>query len=154
MVYPQFPDTFWSFKHALKFVNRKNNNPPLGLLTISSMLPQDWQRKLVDLNIQRLKDSDIQWADLVFISAMDVQRTSVHEILPRLKQFGKYIVAGGPLFTGEHDQFPLIDTFVLNEGELPFLDFWLILLLAINCIKFMKPLIMRIFDPVHCLIFQ
>jgi len=120
MVYPQFPDTFWSFKHALRFVNRKNNNPPLGLLTISSMLPQDWQRKLVDLNIHRLKDSDIQWADLVFISAMDVQRGSVHEILPRVKQFGKYIVAGGPLFTGEHDQFPLIDTFVLNEGEITF----------------------------------
>jgi len=123
MVYPEFPDTFWSFKHALKFVNRKNNNPPLGLLTISAMLPREWERKLVDMNIHHLKDADIQWADLVFISAMDVQRACVHEILPRIKRYGKYIVAGGPLFTGEHEQFPLVDTFVLNEGEITFPQF-------------------------------
>lgn len=120
MVYPEFPDTFWSFKHALKFINRKNNNPPLGLMTISSMLPDNWERKLVDTNVRRLTDAEIKWADMVFISAMDVQRASVHEIITRVKKFDKKVVAGGPLFTGEHDQFPLVDTFVLNEGEITF----------------------------------
>lgn len=123
MIYPEFPDTFWSFKHALKFVNRKNNNPPLGLMTISAMLPQEWDRKLVDTNIRRLTDADILWADMVFISAMDVQRTSVHKIIQQVKNFGKPIVAGGPLFTGEYDQFPQVDTFILNEGEITFPQF-------------------------------
>lgn len=123
MVYPQFPDTFWSFKHALKFVNRKNNNPPLGLMTISSLLPEKWEKRLVDMNINPLKDSDIRWADMVFISAMDVQRASVHDVISRVKPFGRRIIAGGPLFTGEYDQFPMVDTFILNEGEITFPHF-------------------------------
>lgn len=123
MVYPQFPDTFWSFKHALKFVNRKNNNPPLGLMTISSLLPEKWEKRLVDMNINPLKDSDIRWADMVFISAMDVQRASVHDVISRCKPFGRRIIAGGPLFTGEYDQFPMVDTFILNEGEITFPHF-------------------------------
>src|SRR5574340_923477 len=125
MLYPKFPDTFWSFKHAIKFVSKKASVPPLGLITISSMLPTDWQKKLVDLNIQPLKSSDIQWADMIFISAMNVQRSSVVEVVRQCKKYEKTIVAGGPLFTGEYDQFPEIDHFVLNEAEItlpPFLD--------------------------------
>ncbi len=77
LVYPEFPDTFWSFKHALKFVQKKAGSPPLGLLTIAAMLPSDWGKRLVDLNVTRLTDKDLQWADYVFISAMAVQRKSV-----------------------------------------------------------------------------
>ena len=120
LVYPEFPDTFWSFKHALKFINMKINNPPLGLMTISALLPKEWSRKLVDTNIHKLTDSDIRWADMVFISAMDVQRSSVNKIISHIKRLNKPIVAGGPLFTGEYEQFPQIDTFVLNEGEITF----------------------------------
>lgn len=118
MVYPEFPNTFWSFKHALKFINRKINNPPLGLMTISALLPAEWEKKLVDVNIHQLTETDIKWSDIVFISAMDVQRSSVHQIVKQVKHFDKPIVAGGPLFTGDYEGFPLIDTFVLNEGEI------------------------------------
>ena len=89
MVYPQFPDTFWSFKHALEFIGKKINNPPLGLLTISSLLPKDWSKKLIDLNIHALTNEDIRWADMIFISAMDVQRDSCQKIIHRIKGFGK-----------------------------------------------------------------
>lgn len=123
MVYPEFPDTFWSFRHALKFINRKINNPPLGLMTISAMLPPDWEKKLVDTNIRKLLDKDIMWSDMVFISAMDVQRDSVIEIVAQVKRLNKQIIAGGPLFTGEYHNFPEIDTFVLNEGEITFPQF-------------------------------
>jgi len=123
LVYPEFPDTFWSFKHALKFINKKINNPPLGLLTISSLLPRHWERKLVDTNIHRLLNQDIDWADMVFISAMDVQRKSVNKIINQVKAKGKPIVAGGPLFTGEFESFPQIDTFILNEGEITLPEF-------------------------------
>lgn len=118
MVYPEFPDTFWSFKHALKFIDKKASNPPLGLLTIAAMLPADWSKRLVDTNVQTLKDSDIAWADWVMISGMVVQRDSAHELIARCKAAGKTILAGGPLFTSEYEDFPLVDHFILNEGEI------------------------------------
>jgi len=117
LVYPEFPDTFWSFKHALKFIRKKAGAPPLGLLTVAAMLPPEWKKRLVDLNAMDLTDEALQWADYVFISAMIVQRKSVRAILKRCKNVGATVVAGGPLFTMEHEQFPEVDHFVLNEAE-------------------------------------
>ncbi|MFP3879423.1 MAG: B12-binding domain-containing radical SAM protein, partial [Dehalococcoidia bacterium] len=70
LVYPRYPDTFWSFRHALKFLFKKATFPPLGLLTVAAMLPEEWEKKLVDLNTTNLTDKDIKWADYVFMSAM------------------------------------------------------------------------------------
>ncbi len=117
LVYPEFPDTFWSFKHALKFIRKKVGAPPLGLLTVGAMLPPEWKKRLVDLNVMELREEDLRWADQVFISAMIVQRESVRAILKRCKTAGVTVVAGGPLFTMEHEQFPEVDHFVLNEAE-------------------------------------
>jgi radical SAM superfamily enzyme YgiQ (UPF0313 family) len=124
MVYPEFPDTFWSFKHALRFVRKKAVSPPLGLLTVAAMLPTGWQKRLVDLNVSSLSQKDLAWADFVFVSGMVVQREAARDLITRCKQAGKKVVAGGPLFTIEHEQFPEVDHFVLNEAELtlpPFL---------------------------------
>lgn len=123
MIYPEFPDTFWSFKHALKFVNKKVSNPPLGLMTVSALLPQSWEKKLIDTNIYPLTNEDLDWADLVFLSAMDVQRKAVEEIITRVKAHNKILVAGGPLFTEDYLQFPQVDHFVLNEGEITLPEF-------------------------------
>ena len=120
IIYPEFPDTFWSFKHALKFIKKKSSSPPLGLLTIAAMLPCTTGKKLVDMNVTALKDKDIAWADIVFLSAMTVQRKSVNEVIARVKAMGKPIVAGGPLFTMEKDAFPEVDHLILNEGEITF----------------------------------
>ncbi len=117
-VYPEFPDTFWSFKHALKFIRKKAGAPPLGLLTVASMLPTGWGKRLVDLNAESLRDQDLAWADMVFLSAMVVQRESARQVIARCRAAGVKVVAGGPLFTQEHDQFPDVDHFVLNEAEL------------------------------------
>jgi radical SAM superfamily enzyme YgiQ (UPF0313 family) len=117
-VYPQYPDTFWSFKHALKFVSKKAAFPPLGLLTVAAMLPQDWDKKLVDMNVTSLSDRDIEWADYVFISAMAVQKESVWNIIRQCQRLGAKIVAGGPLFTTGYEEFDEIDYFVLNEAEI------------------------------------
>ncbi|MCB0104014.1 MAG: DUF4070 domain-containing protein [Anaerolineales bacterium] len=117
LVYPEFPDTFWSFKHALKFVRKKAGAPPLGLLTVAAMLLPEWNKRLIDLNVTDIKDNDLKWADYVFISAMVVQRESVRTVLKRCKAAGVKVVAGGPLFTMEHEQFPDVDYFVLNEAE-------------------------------------
>jgi radical SAM superfamily enzyme YgiQ (UPF0313 family) len=115
LIYPKYPDTFWSFKSVLKFVRKKAAFPPLGLLTVAAMLPADWKTRLVDLNVQELTDHDIGWSDMVFVSAMIVQQDSVREIIERCK--GKRIVCGGPLFTAQHERFQGVDHFVLNEAE-------------------------------------
>ncbi len=125
LVYPQYPDTFWSFRHALKFISKKAAFPPLGLLTIAAMLPEEWEKKLVDMNVTALTDKDIKWADYVFISAMAVQRDSVKGVISRCKKLKARLVAGGPLFTTGHEEFDGIDHFVLGEAEVtlpPFLE--------------------------------
>jgi len=123
MVYPEFPNTFWSFKHALKFIGKKASSPPLGLLTLASLLPKTWQKRLVDMNVSRLTAKDLKWADVVFISGMTVQHDSALDVVKRCKQAGKKVVAGGPLFTMDHGKFELVDHFVLNEAELTLPEF-------------------------------
>jgi radical SAM superfamily enzyme YgiQ (UPF0313 family) len=118
LVYPQFPDTFWSFKHALPFIHKKASSPPLGLLTVAAMLPSTWDKKMVDMNVQALLEQDLAWADMVMISAMTVQRQSTQDVIARVRKAGKTIIAGGPLFTMEPDAFPEIDHLILNEAEI------------------------------------
>ena len=118
LIYPEYPDTFWSFKYALKFVSKKAAFPPLGLMTVASLLPQTWNKKLVDLNVEELKDEHLAWADMVFLGAMLVQSKSVAKVIDRCRQFNKTIVAGGPLFTTQHRHYPDINHFVLNEAEI------------------------------------
>jgi len=96
LIYPEFPDTFWSFRHALRFIGKKSAFPPLGLLTVSSMLPRSWNRRLVDMNVRPLTNADLQWADVVFASAMYVQKESLKEVISLCKAQGKTVVMGGP----------------------------------------------------------
>lgn len=117
LIYPEFPDTFWSFKHALKFIRKRASLPPLGLMTVAAMLPVEWEKRLVDVNVRKLTRKDLDWADMAFVSAMTVQESSVREIISRCKGAGIKVVAGGPLFTIESDGFEDVDHFVLNEGE-------------------------------------
>jgi radical SAM superfamily enzyme YgiQ (UPF0313 family) len=123
LTYPEFSDTFWSFKYALKFIGKKAANPPLGLVTIAAMLPKDWNLKLVDLNVSNLSDDQIIWSDYVFISAMTVQRSSANVLIQRCHALNRKVVAGGPLFTCEPDNFPLVDHMILNEGEVTLKEF-------------------------------
>ena len=125
MVYPRFPDTFWSFQYALDFIDKKASSPPLGLVTVAAMLPQEWEKRLVDMNVSPLRDADLQWADMVFLSAMAIQRKSVEKVIERCNRLAVPVVAGGPLFTEEHESFEGVSHFVLNEAELtlePFLQ--------------------------------
>ena len=117
MIYPPTPDTFWSFKHALHFVAKRASFPPLGLLTVAAMLPDEWEIKLVDMNVAPLLDEEVQWADYVMLSAMIVHQGSVPGIVTRCRRFSKPIIAGGPLFTTGHTDFPEIEHFVLGEAE-------------------------------------
>jgi radical SAM superfamily enzyme YgiQ (UPF0313 family) len=123
LIYPEFPDTFWSFTDALSFIGKKASFPPLGLMTVTALLPEEWDKRLVDTNVERLKDKDIAWADLVFIGGMAVQRTSVRQIIDRCKALKVTVVAGGPLFTCEPEEFTAVDHLVLDEAELTLPEF-------------------------------
>ncbi len=125
LVYPPYPDTFWSFRSALRMISKKANFPPLGLLTVAAMLPDVWQKKLIDMNVTTLTDEDLEWADYVLISAMVVQKEPAKEIIARCNKLGTKIVAGGPLFTTRYEEFDGVDHFVLDEAEItlpPFLQ--------------------------------
>ncbi len=119
LVYPAYPETYWSFKYALKFISKKASLPPLGLLTVAALLPKEWEKKLVDMTVTALSDRDIKWADYVFISAMSIQKESVKKIITKCKELGAKIVAGGPLFTSGYEDFENdVDHFILNEAEI------------------------------------
>ena len=127
LIYPKYPETFWSFKHVLKFVSKKAAFPPLGLLTVAALLPETWEKRLVDVNVNDLDDQQIDWADVVFISAMLVQVESAQEIINRCKSSGKIVVVGGPAATTQPERFTGVDHFVLNEAEITlplFLEDW------------------------------
>jgi radical SAM superfamily enzyme YgiQ (UPF0313 family) len=117
LVYPEYPDTFWSFKHALKMIQKKSALPPLGLLTVAAMLPKEWDKKVVDMSVSPLKNKDIIYSDYVLISAMVVQRDSARETINRAHALGKKVIAGGPLFTTEREEFDDVDYLILDEAE-------------------------------------
>ncbi len=126
LLYPKFPDTFWSFTYAIKFINKKAAYPPLGLLTVAAMLPESWAKRLVDLNIRKLSNEDIEWADIVFISAMTIQKKSTDQIISKLKNKKPSIkiIGGGPLFTSEYTEYmSVIDHLILNEAEVTLPNF-------------------------------
>jgi radical SAM superfamily enzyme YgiQ (UPF0313 family) len=118
LIYPQFPDTFWSLKHALRITGRKASSPPLGLLTVAAMLPTDWGKRLVDMNVRDVADSDLAWADYALVSGMMLQRDSAKAVIARCHAAGLTVIAGGPLFTTEPGEFPEVDHLVLNEAEI------------------------------------
>ncbi len=119
LVNPEVPNTFWSLKSALKFVSKKSLLPPLGLLTVASMLPDEsFEKKLIDLNLTPLTDNDILWADFVFITGMVVQQSSAEKVIECARRLNVKIVAGGPLFTAFPELYvDRVDHLVLKEAE-------------------------------------
>ena len=118
LINPEAPDTFWSLKHALHFISKKALLPPLGLLTVASMLPDSFEKKLIDMNTTRLRDRHLKWADMVFLTGMVIQKKSVDHIIERCKKLNVKITAGGPLFTAFPEAYLNIDHLVLKEAEI------------------------------------
>jgi radical SAM superfamily enzyme YgiQ (UPF0313 family) len=117
LINPQFPDTYWSFRHALPFEGKRCAFPPLGLLTVSALLPPHWERRLIDLNVEALKTADIEWADMVFATAMLVQKDSLKQVVKQCKSHGKRVVVGGPYVTTSIQDVPGADHIFAGEAE-------------------------------------
>ena len=123
LVYPRFPDTYWSFRHALSLQAKRSLIPPLGLITISAMLPASWEKRLVDINVRPLKDADLDWADVVFASAMHVQKDSLEEVIRRSKAKGKRVVVGGPHASISPEELAHADHVFIGEAEATLSEF-------------------------------
>ena len=117
LINPEFPDSYWSGKHALPIANRRCLLPPLGLITVAAMLPRHWTVRVVDLNVQRLSDREIRRADVVMLTGMIVQRESLHRVLDRCKRLGVRTVVGGPYATSMPDDLAAADHVVVGEAE-------------------------------------
>jgi len=118
LVYPEFFPTYWGMQYYLPLVKQKALMPPLGLITIAAMTPGDYEFRLIDLNCEPLKDSDLEWADMVLFSAMLPQRKTLFEAAKRCRAAGKPVIMGGPFPTACPDECkPYCDVLVLNEGE-------------------------------------
>jgi radical SAM superfamily enzyme YgiQ (UPF0313 family) len=96
LVCPEFPLSFWSFQKSCRLRGNKTVNPPLGLLTVAALLPSEWELRLADLNTRSLTEQDWQWADLILISAMYIQRADLLALVREAKVREKTVVAGGP----------------------------------------------------------
>ena len=97
LVFPQFPETYWSFKYALSFLGKSAAQPPLGLMTVAALLPDHWQKRLVDTNVEPLRNRDLEWADVVLLSGMHIQRDALLAIVERCRARGLRTVVGGPI---------------------------------------------------------
>jgi len=117
LIYPEFPDTYWSFKHALKFLGKRAAQPPLGLMTVAALLPKAWKKRLVDVNVERLRDRDLAWADVAMISAMHIQHPSLAAIVERCRARGLRTVVGGPIASSISAAELKVDHVVIGEAE-------------------------------------
>jgi radical SAM superfamily enzyme YgiQ (UPF0313 family) len=118
LVYPEIPPTYWGFNYALPFLGTKSSNPPLGLITVAALLPEDYDVTLVDMNVRPLGEDDVSRADVIFCSSMIIQRNSLDKVIELCRKCGKPLVAGGPYPTTSHEQIEGVTHFVLNEAEI------------------------------------
>jgi radical SAM superfamily enzyme YgiQ (UPF0313 family) len=117
LVYPEFPTTYWGFQHSLPIIDRRATLPPLGLISVAALLPEEWEMRLVDMNIESLRDADLAWADVVLTGGMLVQEPSLHEIVARARAAGRRSVMGGPACTTSPERFDDADCLVQGEVE-------------------------------------
>ena len=120
LIYPLFPKSFWSFEKTLELVGRKAMLPPLGLATVAAILPQDWAFRLVDRNVSDLTEADWDWAELILMSGMIVQKDDMLAQIAEAKRRGKKVAVGGPYATSLYPEVEAAgaDYLILDEGEI------------------------------------
>ncbi len=120
LLYPLFPKSFWSFEKTLELVGRKAQLPPLGLITVAAILPQEWELKLVDRNIEDVTEAQWEWAELVILSGMIVQKEDLLAQVQEAKRRGKKVAVGGPYATALYKEVEAVgvDYLILDEGEI------------------------------------
>ena len=120
LIYPEFPQSFWSFEKTIELIGKKAVLPPLGLITVAAILPQEWDYRLRDRNITQVSEADWDWAEIVIMSGMIVQRGDMLAQVQEAKRRGKKVAIGGPYATSFAKEVKAAGTdyLVLDEGEI------------------------------------
>lgn len=117
-VYPPFAPSYWGMEYSRRMVDKAGQLPPLGLLTVAALLPREWAVRLCDMQVEPLRDADLAWADVVFLSGMLVQREALVAVARRARAAGKRVVCGGPYASALPDEVePEVDCVVVGEAE-------------------------------------
>jgi radical SAM superfamily enzyme YgiQ (UPF0313 family) len=118
LVSPKFPPhSYWNYVAAAELINAKSPSPPLGLITVAALLPQHWEFKLMDLNVQDFSEEMWNWADLICVGGMLPQQQGLLEIVKRANATGKFVVIGGPDPSSQPDLYAEADVTVVGEAE-------------------------------------
>jgi radical SAM superfamily enzyme YgiQ (UPF0313 family) len=118
MIWPRFPASFWSFAKIMEILPKKAIHPPLGLLTVAALCPKTWELRLIDRAVEDLQETDLEWADLVMLSGMHVQKDDIHALLRRARALGKRTMVGGPYASSEPEVLArLADHVVVGEPD-------------------------------------
>ncbi len=120
LLYPQFPQSFWSYDRFMEIAGLKAVIPPLGIITVAALLPPDWDIRFYDRNVAYESEADWEWCDLVILSAMIVQRSDFQALIQKAVRLGKKVAVGGPYPTSvPQDALDAGAHFlILDEGEM------------------------------------
>ncbi|MBF2066861.1 MAG: B12-binding domain-containing radical SAM protein [Calothrix sp. C42_A2020_038] len=120
LLYPIFPQSFWSYDRAMEIAGLKAVIPPLGIITVAALLPKDWEIRFYDRNVSLETEADWEWCDLVILSAMLVQKQDFHALIKKAVHLGKKVAVGGPYPTSVPQD--ALDSgahyLILDEGEM------------------------------------
>ncbi len=124
LVFPRFaPNSFWNYQATCEAAGTRYSATPLGLLTVAALLPQRWQLRLVDCNVEELTEADLSWADLVLTGGMLPQQSHTLEIIRSAQALGKPVLVGGPDVTCSPQCYDGVDFRLLGEAEESMADF-------------------------------
>ncbi len=118
LVYPRFAGTsFWNYRDTCELMGSRYSAAPLGLITVAALLPPEWSVRLVDRNVEDLREEDLAWADVVLTGGMLPQRRDALQLIARAHARGKPVVVGGPDATSSPEVYAAADFQVLGEAE-------------------------------------
>ncbi|WP_417692886.1 B12-binding domain-containing radical SAM protein [Roseibium sp.] len=118
LVHPRFnSSSFWNYKATCEMVGAKYPAPPLGLITVASMLPKEWDVRLIDRNAGELTDDDILSADMVMTGGMLPQQADTLWIIRRCRELEVPVVVGGPDPMTSPHIYERANFLVLGEAE-------------------------------------
>src|SRR5215472_2042226 len=106
LVFPRYAKSFGTFDHSFALLGVRACMPPQGILLIAALLPRDWEIRFVDENVRPLTREALEWAEVVFISGMHIQRARINHLNERAHRAGKITVLGGPSVSSAPEFYP------------------------------------------------
>lgn len=110
--------SFWNYQEVCDIVGAKYPAAPLGLLTVAALLPQEWNFRLIDENVEPLEDEHLLWADLICTGGMLPQQKNMLDLIERAHKAGRPVAVGGSDPSSQPELYGDADFLVLGEGEI------------------------------------